>query len=265
MRAGSASTPRFSPSALISPNGRTFPRAMRRRSSTPSPCCAAWRRGEPPQLGRRVVVYGGGNTALDVARTAKRLGRERSAHRLPPHARTDARARIGTAGSARRRRHGALAQHDQERRRDDVHRREDGARRHRVFRSRRASSRCSKPTRSSSRSGKTPIFRCSRTRADIAVDDGVVSVDANMMTGVPGIFAGGDMVPAERTVTVAVGHGKKAARNIDAYLHGTRYEAAPEARACHATTSSTRGITATLRKPSSRRSTCCGAARPSKK
>ena len=30
--------------------------------------------GEMPQLGRRVVVYGGGNTALDVARTAKRLG-----------------------------------------------------------------------------------------------------------------------------------------------------------------------------------------------
>ncbi|HEX4858989.1 MAG TPA: FAD-dependent oxidoreductase, partial [Usitatibacteraceae bacterium] len=30
--------------------------------------------GERPQLGRRVVVYGGGNTALDVARTAKRLG-----------------------------------------------------------------------------------------------------------------------------------------------------------------------------------------------
>src|SRR4029077_7062609 len=29
---------------------------------------------EKPMLGRRVVVYGGGNTALDVARTAKRLG-----------------------------------------------------------------------------------------------------------------------------------------------------------------------------------------------
>ncbi|MEE8456022.1 MAG: FAD-dependent oxidoreductase, partial [Limibaculum sp.] len=28
----------------------------------------------PPQLGRRVIVYGGGNTAMDVARTVKRLG-----------------------------------------------------------------------------------------------------------------------------------------------------------------------------------------------
>lgn len=32
--------------------------------------------GDPPKLGRRVVVYGGGNTALDAARTAKRLGAE---------------------------------------------------------------------------------------------------------------------------------------------------------------------------------------------
>ena len=29
------------------------------------------------------------------------------------------------------------------------------------------------------------------------------------------------MVPAERTVTVGVGHGKKAARNIDPWLRGT--------------------------------------------
>ncbi len=41
------------------------------------------------------------------------------------------------------------------------------------------------------------------------------------MTGHPGIFAGGDMVPAERTVTVAIGHGKRAARAIDAWLRGT--------------------------------------------
>ena len=44
-----------------------------------------------------------------------------------------------------------------------------------------------------------------------------------MMTGRAGVFAGGDMVPAERTVTVATGHGKKAARHIDAYLRGNEY------------------------------------------
>jgi 2-oxoacid:acceptor oxidoreductase delta subunit (pyruvate/2-ketoisovalerate family) len=55
------------------------------------------------------------------------------------------------------------------------------------------------------------------------VDDGVVKVGPDMMTGCPGVFAGGDMVPSERTVTVAVGHGKKAARHIDAWLRGATY------------------------------------------
>jgi Pyruvate/2-oxoacid:ferredoxin oxidoreductase delta subunit len=41
-----------------------------------------------------------------------------------------------------------------------------------------------------------------------------------MMTAHPGIFAGGDMVPGERTVTVGIGHGKLAARNINAWLSG---------------------------------------------
>ena len=46
----------------------------------------------PPRLGRRVVVYGGGNTAMDAARTAKRLGAEeavvvyrRTRDRMPAH------------------------------------------------------------------------------------------------------------------------------------------------------------------------------------
>ena len=32
--------------------------------------------GERPQIGRRVAVYGGGNTAMDAARVATRLGAE---------------------------------------------------------------------------------------------------------------------------------------------------------------------------------------------
>jgi hypothetical protein len=51
--------------------------------------------------------------------------------------------------------------------------------------------------------------------------DGTVQVSASIMTGCPGVFAGGDMVPAERTVTVGTGHGKKAARHIDAWLRAT--------------------------------------------
>jgi len=62
----------------------------------------------------------------------------------------------------------------------------------------------------------------------LEIRDGVVQVGRNMMTGHAGIFAGGDMVPSERTVTVAVGHGKKAARHIDAWLRGADY--APQSK-----------------------------------
>ena len=65
----------------------------------------------------------------------------------------------------------------------------------------------------------------------LEIEDGVVQVDERMMTGHEGIFAGGDMVPAERTVTVGVGHGKQAARNIDAWLRGRRVRAPARARA----------------------------------
>jgi NADPH-dependent glutamate synthase beta subunit-like oxidoreductase len=58
--------------------------------------------------------------------------------------------------------------------------------------------------------------------------DGTVQVSSSLMTGFPGVFAGGDMVPSERTVTVGVGHGKKAARHIDAYLRETEYERSPK-------------------------------------
>lgn len=47
---------------------------------------------DKPMLGRRVVVYGGGNTAIDAARTAKRLGAEeaiivyrRTRDKMPAH------------------------------------------------------------------------------------------------------------------------------------------------------------------------------------
>jgi 2-oxoacid:acceptor oxidoreductase delta subunit (pyruvate/2-ketoisovalerate family) len=63
---------------------------------------------------------------------------------------------------------------------------------------------------------------------NLQIKDGTVQVSPNMMTGFPGVFAGGDMVPSERTVTVAIGHGRRAARHIDAFLRGTTYEPAPK-------------------------------------
>jgi formate dehydrogenase (NADP+) beta subunit len=45
----------------------------------------------------------------------------------------------------------------------------------------------------------------------------VIEGDASMGTGHPGIFAGGGLIGGARTMTTAVGHEKKAARNIDAF------------------------------------------------
>ena len=59
-----------------------------------------------------------------------------------------------------------------------------------------------------------------RSVSGIAInDDGTVGIDAQRMTGSEGIFAGGDMLPGEnRSSTIAIGQGKKAARYIDSYL-----------------------------------------------
>jgi len=51
----------------------------------------------------------------------------------------------------------------------------------------------------------------------------VIEVDPAMNTGHPGVFAGGDLIGGARTMTTAVGHGKKAARSIDAFLRGEVY------------------------------------------
>jgi NADPH-dependent glutamate synthase beta subunit-like oxidoreductase len=59
---------------------------------------------------------------------------------------------------------------------------------------------------------------------DIRIGRGnVVEVDDHMRAS-DGIFAGGDMIGGARTMTAAVGHGKKAARNIDAWLRRGVYE-----------------------------------------
>ena len=63
---------------------------------------------------------------------------------------------------------------------------------------------------------------------EIQVRDGVVMIDQRMMTGHEGVFALGDMVPSARTVTIAIGQGKKTARNVDAWLRGETYIAPPK-------------------------------------
>ncbi|EHD13283.1 putative glutamate synthase (NADPH) small subunit [Commensalibacter intestini A911] len=53
--------------------------------------------------------------------------------------------------------------------------------------------------------------------------DGTIVVGPDMMTGAEGVFAGGDAIRGPRSVTTAVGLGKKAARFINGWLNGEAY------------------------------------------
>jgi 2-oxoacid:acceptor oxidoreductase delta subunit (pyruvate/2-ketoisovalerate family) len=175
---------------------------------------------EQPMLGRRVVVYGGGNTALDVARTAKRLGASeaiivyrRTREKMPAHDFEVEEALqegilikwLSTIKNMAD--EGTLTV-------------EKMALDDKGF---------PQPTGEFETLEADSLVLALGQDVDLslldgvpglAIDDGVVQVGPNMMTGYPGIFAGGDMVPSERTVTVAAGHGKKAARHIDGWLSG---------------------------------------------
>ena len=174
--------------------------------------------GEEPLLGRRVVVYGGGNTAIDVARTAKRLGSEpivvyrRTRERAPAHAFEIEEALeegvsmkwLSTISEAER---GTI----------------------RIEKMKLDESGYPQPTGEYETIeadslvlalGQETNLSFLSSLPDLKVEKGSVVVDERMMTSVPGIFAGGDVVPGDRNVTVAIGHGKRAAKAMDAWLRG---------------------------------------------
>lgn len=176
-----------------------------------------------PKIGRRVVVYGGGDTAIDAARTAKRLGAEETI-------------------LIYRRDRGHMPAHDFE----VEEALEEGVLTRWLHTIRHVdNTTLTVEEMTLDEQGRPqPTGRIETLEADTVIlavgqevdtgflenvpgldisSDGVIQIDASMMTGRAGVFAGGDMVPAERTVTVATGHGKKAARHIDAYLRGSEY------------------------------------------
>ncbi|WP_048150219.1 NADPH-dependent glutamate synthase [Palaeococcus ferrophilus] len=52
----------------------------------------------------------------------------------------------------------------------------------------------------------------------LKVERGRIVVDENLMTSIPGVFAGGDAIRGEATVILAMGDGRKAAKAIHEYL-----------------------------------------------
>jgi glutamate synthase (NADPH/NADH) small chain len=183
----------------------------------------------PVLLGKRVAVIGGGNVAMDSARTAKRLGAESSIVYRRTREEMPARA-------------------------EEVHHAEQEGIRFEMLAApvevlgnpQRwvAGLKCirmqlGEPDASGRRSptaipGSEFTLDCDvvvvavGTRAnplltatcpDLKLDRrGNITVDANGMTSLPGVFAGGDIVRGAATVILAMGDGKRAARAIDVYL-----------------------------------------------
>lgn len=179
--------------------------------------------GNQPLLGRKVVVYGGGNTAMDVARTAKRLGAEEA---IIVYRRTRDKAPANDEEITEALEEGILVKwlstvkHADEKslQIEKMALDADG------FPQPTGEFETLEADSLILALGQEVDFSLLGNSADLDTKDGVMAVDSTMMTSHPGIFAGGDMIPAERTVTTGVGHGKKAARNIDAWLRKTAYE-----------------------------------------
>ena len=184
--------------------------------------------GERPVIGRRVAVYGGGNTAMDAARVARRMGADealivyrRTREQMPAH--------LDEAEDAER----------------------EGVRIHwlrtittfdgpelQVELMELDESGYPQPTGRFETLAADTVILALGQESDTAflrqvpgveiARDGTVQVSTSLQTGSPGVFAGGDMVPSEQTVTVGVGHGKKAARHIDAWLRSAAAVSAPK-------------------------------------
>jgi formate dehydrogenase beta subunit len=174
---------------------------------------------EKPRIGRRVAIYGGGNTAMDAARTAARLGAEpliiyrRTREQMPAH---DFEADDAIEEGIKIHWLRTIKEIDGTTLRVEVMQLDEN--------------------RSPVPTGEFETLEADSVILALGQDtdtsflksvpgitfkaDGTVAVGRNMQTGCPGVFAGGDMVPYARTVTTAVGHGKKAARHIDAWLRG---------------------------------------------
>jgi formate dehydrogenase (NADP+) beta subunit len=176
-----------------------------------------------PRFGSRLVIYGGGNTAIDVARSAKRIGvsdisivyhRTREKMSAFPHEIEEAMEEgikfifLRTiVGLNKNNLSLGINELDDKGRAQQSGKFENLETDALIF-----------------ALNQTPDSEFLRKTPGIELQtNGVVTVDENFMTGCKGVFAGGDMIPYDRSVTIAVGQGKQAARHINAYLNDTDF------------------------------------------
>jgi NADPH-dependent glutamate synthase beta subunit-like oxidoreductase len=184
--------------------------------------------GDRPSIGRRVAVYGGGNTAMDAARVARRMGADealivyrRTREQMPAH--------LDEAEDAERegvRIHWlrTIAAFDGPELEVELMELDESG--------------YPQPTGRFETLAADTVILALGQESDTAFlrqvpgvefePDGTVQVSDSLQTGSPGVFAGGDMVPSDQTVTVGVGHGKKAARHIDAWLRNAEAVSPPK-------------------------------------
>jgi NADPH-dependent glutamate synthase beta subunit-like oxidoreductase len=175
--------------------------------------------GHAPQLGRRVVVYGGGDTAMDAARTAERLGAtdtvvvyRRTRALMPAH---DEEVDDASAEGVRMRWMSTVA----------------GSHQGRIVLERMTldDQGFPRPTGEFEELDADSLVLALGQDAELSLLDGIpevritggmVEVDSNQMTGRTGVFAGGDTTGGDRTATAAVGEGRRAADAIADFLTG---------------------------------------------
>jgi NADPH-dependent glutamate synthase beta subunit-like oxidoreductase len=179
---------------------------------------------EPPLLGRTVAVYGGGNTALDAARVAKRLGADeaivvyrRTRERMPAH---DQEVQEAEEEGITFRWLSTIDHVDSDGLTLEAMELDEHG--------------YPQPTGRTERLAADSVVLALGQDTDLSlmgethhldVRDGIVMTDPHTRaTNRPGVFAGGDVSPGDRSVTAAIGHGRRAAAGITAWLAGERLD-----------------------------------------
>ena len=188
-------------------------------------------KAEPVPLGRRVVVIGGGNAAIDSARTAVRMGSavtvvyRRERKDMPAiKEETEAAAAEGVHFVFLATPHRIVGENGQVKAIEVVKTKlgefDASGRRRPIATEEVQSLKCDTVILAVGESVDMDFVRASGLKIK---ESGVVEVDRyTLETSRPAFFAGGDIITGASNVSNAMGTGKKAARNIDQALTGER-------------------------------------------